>query len=182
MIFPAYSLFSTYWQPKAFVWFATHFHDLANILSERPGVSSLHLAVTLPDASTLCPLYKVASGVASTLRYGLTLAKLVPLPQEVLCRAEEVAQGLEQQEADRKRTSGAVAAQAKRRLVLELKENLEQARKSRMDGEVLRGWLRELQRGFVERMDAAAGGSHDDDWLNRGGTRDLDRSDLVLQT
>lgn len=30
---------------KALVWFATHFKDLATIMSERAGVQNLHLAV-----------------------------------------------------------------------------------------------------------------------------------------
>lgn len=32
---------------KALVWFATHFKDLAKIMSERAGVQNLHLAVNV---------------------------------------------------------------------------------------------------------------------------------------
>ena len=115
---------------------------------------SLHLAVESPNPATLRPLYRVASGTSSTPHYGLTLARIVPLPLEVLSRAEQVARGLEHREANQKRMSDAVLAQRRRRLILGLRENLEQARMGQMEGDALSGWLRELQKDFVERMDA----------------------------
>ena len=35
-------------ESHAFVWFATHFRDLARIMAERSGVVNLHLAVQFP--------------------------------------------------------------------------------------------------------------------------------------
>lgn len=137
---------------RALVWFATHFVDLAKILAERAGVVSLHLAVDMPDATTMNMLYKIAAGAVEEEHYGLALAKVLPLPREVLEHAEHVAGVLQERVAKRKKTSLGVLVQRRRRLVLGLKEHLVQAQRSGMQGEGLRTWLRGLQRQFVERM------------------------------
>lgn len=93
---------------QSFVFFATHFHELAQTLSVYPGVvtcaaprsdladNSLHLQVTherAPDdegfASTF--QYKVVEGAVQRRHYGLELASLASLPRDVLTTARTVA-------------------------------------------------------------------------------------------
>ena len=140
---------------RALVWFVTHFRELAHILSERAGVMNLHLSVDMggehgPDSMTM--LYKVSEGPVRQEHYGLKMARIIPLPPRVYEVAEQVAQTLEDKAKRKKRLSPAVANERKRKLVLGLREHLQQARDGVMQGEVLAEWLRELQREFVNRM------------------------------
>ena len=142
---------------RAFVWFVTHFRDLATIMAERAGVVNLHLAVEVggeesPDNMNM--LYKIAEGSVQEHRYGLKLARVVPLPGQVFEIAEQVTEKLELQSQRKKKTSTAVIREKRRRLILNLKEHLTQAKDGVMDGPVLAEWLRELQREFVIRMTA----------------------------
>jgi DNA mismatch repair protein MSH4 len=142
---------------RALVWFVTHFRDLATIMGERAGVVNFHLAIDMggddgPDNMTM--LYKIAEGSVQEQHYGLKLARVVPLPPRVLEVAEQVAEKLDVQGKQKKKTSTAVQREKKRKLILNLKEQLMQARDGVMNGEVLAQWLKELQREFVIRMTA----------------------------
>lgn len=139
-------------QSRAFVWFATHFTDLAHIMAERNGVMNKHLAVDTRDADTLTMLYCLTDGVVAEQAYGLQLAKVLPLPPDLLEYATHVSGRLTAQAARRKKASLAVVRARRRKLVLTLKEQLVQAKNGAMNGAVLGSWLRELQREFVVRM------------------------------
>ena len=99
-------------------------------------------------------LYKVASGVVKESHYGLALARVVSLPPGLLDRATYVAEKLERQVQQRKRTAITVIKERRRKLILNLKEHLVQAQNGIMEGEVLAAWLQELQKEFVNRMTA----------------------------
>lgn len=138
---------------NSFVWFATHFHDLARILSERSGVINLHLAADIAaDASKMTMLYQIAEGPVPDRRYGLALAKLVDLPPTVLEVANAVSSRMELLAQRRNSDSRAVAIARKRRLLLSLREQLLIARDSTMDDQSLRAWLLKLQENFTVRM------------------------------
>ncbi|KAK8244011.1 DNA mismatch repair protein MutS [Phyllosticta capitalensis] len=139
---------------RALVWFATHFRDLANIMAERNGVVNLHLSVDMRDSDNMRMLYKVAEGPVQERNYGLALAKVVPLPEDVHETATDVATRLMQNLEEKKRTSTAVFRERRRKLILNLKEHLMQAQAGKMEGETLKGWLKELQREFIVRMSA----------------------------
>ena len=136
------------------VWFATHFRDLAHILSERPGVVSLHLSVDMKDPAKMIMLYKVANGCVKDENYGIALAKVVGLPQDVIEFAEEVSAKLKEIADSKKMSSKAIAVARRRKLILNLHEQLVQARDGNLDGEPLRVWLKKLQDEFVTRMAA----------------------------
>ena len=138
---------------KAFVWFVTHFTELAKILGERPGVATLHLATESHDPTMLRMLYKVAQGPETQSSYGLKLARTLPLPVSMLKRATEVSELLQQRKARDRAGSKAVLMQKRRRIVLELREHLIQARDGKLEGDALRAWLKQLQKEFVKRMD-----------------------------
>ncbi|KAL9096094.1 MAG: hypothetical protein Q9165_001617 [Trypethelium subeluteriae] len=137
---------------RAMVWFATHFRDLARILEERAGVINLHLQAEMTQENEMSMLYKLAQGAVQEQHYGVKMAKLMPLPPDVIGYAEIVATRLQEQINKRKRTSTAVLRERRRKLILNLKEHLLQAQSGHMEGEVLTSWLRELQREFVIRM------------------------------
>jgi len=142
---------------RAFVWFATHFRELATIMAERSGIVSLHLKVDFSDnenGNAMNFLYRVAEGAVFEQHYGLSLAKVVPLPQRVIDVAERVTQKLEGDAQRVKKASPAIIRERRRKLLLTLKEHLVQARQGRMEGEVLASWLKQLQTEFIKRMTA----------------------------
>lgn len=138
----------------AHVWFATHFRDLARILAERNGVVSLHLSVDFKDPTKMIMLYKVASGYVKDEHYGIALAKAMGLPQDIIETAEEVSAKLTETAERKKMSSNAIAVARRRRLILNLQEQLIHARDGKLRGEPLRVWLKKLQDEFVTRMAA----------------------------
>jgi DNA mismatch repair protein MSH4 len=142
-------------ESKALVWFATHFQDLVSILQARPGVMSLHMSVSMaPDASSMTMHYRLAEGAVKNCHYGLAFARVFPFPRSMIKKAELVSKVLQERVHARKKTSSIVITQRKRKLLLGLKEHLEQARDGCLEGEALRSWLMRLQEEFVNRMTA----------------------------
>lgn len=142
-------------ESHALVWFATHFRDLARIMAERSGVINLHLAVDLsPQGSKMTMLYRVEEGHVQDRFYGLALAKLVSLPQQVLDVAQRVSEDLNRIADHHRGDSRAIALARKRNLILRLREQLVLARNGTMQGDALRRWLKRLQDEFAVRMAA----------------------------
>ena len=139
-------------EARVFVWFATHFHDLAHILSERNGVTNLHLAADLSQYDRIEMSYRIASGAVKERHYGLKLAKLLPLPNDLLDRADHIAATLERQNKAKGNVSSALVTAKRRRLLLNLKEHLAQARGGTARDAELLVWLKQLQLEFVEAM------------------------------
>ncbi|GAB7334577.1 hypothetical protein MBLNU13_g06556t1 [Cladosporium sp. NU13] len=143
-------------ESRALVWFVTHFRDLPKILAERNGVVNLHLAVDNTEDEKMEMLYRVSSGAVQDEHYGLKLARVMPLPLDVIEHAELVSATLDQA-MQRKKTEGtslAIIVARRRRLLLNLKEHLGQAKDGSMDDEDLTQWLKDLQREFIVRMSA----------------------------
>jgi DNA mismatch repair protein MSH4 len=168
-------------ESRALVWFVTHFRDLAKILAERNGVVNLHLAVDNSEDDKMEMLYRVSSGAVQDEHYGLKLARVMPLPPDVIEHAELVSATLDQAMRKKKseRASLGIVVARKRRLLLNLKEHLTQAKNGSMDDEDLTQWLKDLQREFVVRMSALEeeeralrlnpdGGDDDDETTSQG--------------
>lgn len=83
---------------------------------------------------------------------GLSLARIVGLPRDVLEKATLVSEMLSGRLEKQKRKSRALHLSRRRNLVLKLKETLIQARDGNMDENVLRSWLAKVQDEFVTRM------------------------------
>ena len=138
---------------RALVWFSTHFRDLATIMTERSGVINLHLAVNISkESESITMQYKIAEGAVSENHYGLSLAQVVPLPSFVLAHAAQTAQTLETRLQRKNSPSDEIIRERRKRLLLNLKEHLEQAQESHMALDTLRKWLKDLQKEFVVRM------------------------------
>jgi DNA mismatch repair protein MSH4 len=140
-------------QTRAFVWFATHFREIPQILAGKSGVVSLRMEVQVNEQNTMKMLYKVAEGSVQALHYGLALAHSVGLPATLLDRAKEVAELLDKRREEKRKASRAHVVARRRALVLRLLETLAQARDGRMQGGVLKNWLQSVQADFVERME-----------------------------
>ncbi|KAF2222036.1 muts domain V-domain-containing protein [Elsinoe ampelina] len=136
---------------RALVWFATHFRDLAKIMSERAGVTSLHLAVD-STSDTVTMLYRLTDGVETEEHYGLKLAKVLPFPPTVIETAGRVSNALEERAKRNQKASLAVIHARRKRLILNLREQLKQAYQGKMNNTVLRDWLKALQEEFIVQM------------------------------
>ncbi|KAG0231804.1 MutS protein msh4 [Actinomortierella wolfii] len=77
-------------QARAFVFFATHFHELASTLTVYHNV----LRMEGNAQPTMVFKYRVTDGRAQEEHYGLTLAKMMRLPSDVLERASDVSKRL----------------------------------------------------------------------------------------
>jgi DNA mismatch repair protein MSH4 len=108
----------------------------------------------MEDPHSMTMLYKTTQGIVQEVHYGLTLARVVPLPPGIVEHATLVAQKVERHMLQRKKASGTVLREKRRKLVLNLKEHLIQAHTGVLEGEVLTAWLKELQNEFVRRMTA----------------------------
>jgi DNA mismatch repair protein MSH4 len=142
-------------ESRAYVWFVTHFRDLARILAERAGVVNMHLAVHISvNSSKMKMLYKIADGYEEEKFYGLALARVVDLPEDVIKTATRVSEALNRRNEARKSNAKVLSVARRRKLVLSLREHLIQAQDGSMEGEELRQWLKRLQDEFVVRMQA----------------------------
>lgn len=68
--------------------FATHYRELARLAEEVPGVVNLHAAAREWKGEVVF-LYRILPGVAER-SYGVHVAKLAQVPEEVLQEAERV--------------------------------------------------------------------------------------------
>ncbi|RDA88741.1 hypothetical protein CP532_4017 [Ophiocordyceps camponoti-leonardi (nom. inval.)] len=144
-------------ETRASVWFATHFADLARVLGQRAGVLKLHLAAETSETAGGLPhlkmLYKATAGtVDEQEHYGIHLARAVGLPSSFIERAEEVAKSLRRTREESRQSSESHRLVARRKLLLNLRGALVQARESGSE-EALPGYLRRLQEEFVHRME-----------------------------
>jgi len=108
---------------KARTLFATHYHELTKLATERQGVCNLNVAVREWNEQIIF-LRKIVSGGADR-SYGIQVARLAGLPKEILDRAKEILSHLEnpngvdeQPKARRKRSASAVAKSEKPQLDL----------------------------------------------------------------
>jgi len=81
-----------------FVLFATHYHELTEIALVKPSVVNATMAVKEVGGRVVF-LRKVVPGAADR-SYGIHVAELAGIPQEVTARAREVLENLEKQELD----------------------------------------------------------------------------------
>ncbi len=96
-----------YRKVKARTMFATHYHELAGLAREFPGIKNLATAVK-ERGDEIIFLHKVVEGSVDH-SYGLQVARLAGLPQSVLKRAGEILLSLEGSRQAERETAAAVA-------------------------------------------------------------------------
>jgi len=84
--------------------FATHYHELTHLEGALPGVANHNVAVQEWKGQVVF-LHKIVPGSADK-SYGIHVAKLAGVPQQVNARAAEILAGLESQSAKRKAERG----------------------------------------------------------------------------
>ncbi|RUS27664.1 hypothetical protein BC938DRAFT_482923 [Jimgerdemannia flammicorona] len=112
---------------KAFIFFATHFHELTTRLASCPNVVSLHLQVEISkdeQDSKIRYLYTVKDGNTAEEHYGMKLAEMVGLPLEIVDRASAVAKQLEDSVTKIRQQSKSTKAILRRRALLTVSCNI----------------------------------------------------------
>ena len=79
---------------KAKTLFATHYHELAELENTLPGLKNYHVLVKESETGVTF-LYKISRGAASK-SFGLEVARLAGLKDEVLTRASQVLRAIEE--------------------------------------------------------------------------------------
>ncbi|KAF8315442.1 hypothetical protein DL93DRAFT_2166804 [Clavulina sp. PMI_390] len=124
---------------RAYCFFTTHFTDLAMILSRKPNVVNLHLAV------------QVLHHLDLNSNTGLELAKLADLSKDVMAEARRVAEQFDKLEVRKKLASKTTQAIARRKAILSLRTKLTQAYEySTLPNQDLAKYLAKLQKDVVE--------------------------------
>ena len=82
--------------------FATHYHELTVLEDEIKGVKNLNVDVA-EEGGTVVFLHKIVEGSASR-SYGIQVARLAGIPEDLLERAEDKLKELEEQGAQHKQT------------------------------------------------------------------------------
>lgn len=117
---------------KAFVFFATHFGELTTTLSRQPSVINLHLSVQRSRRSTtnfgMTFQYRIVDGAPEDDgHYGLELARLADLPDDVLAEGKRVADQLAALHARHEESSESNQIAVRRKALLRLRTQLIQA-------------------------------------------------------
>ncbi|KAL7751014.1 MutS protein msh4 [Sorochytrium milnesiophthora] len=142
-------------QTKAFVFFATHFHQLAEALAMYTNVVNLHLDVQVDTSQVDGPkmrfLYTVQDGRCVQENYGVMLASTLRFPRDVIDTAKEVSAKLTRQMQERQRQAEMSPDALKRRLAEQLVQRLQAIkRNATLPPEALLDFLQSLQAKFRE--------------------------------
>lgn len=90
-------LHSSQYRPKTL--FATHYHELNELAERLPRVRNFHIAAKEADGQVIF-LRKLMPG-GSAHSFGIHVAQLAGMPQEVIRTAEQTLKGLESQQTDK---------------------------------------------------------------------------------
>lgn len=114
---------------KAFTLFTTHFKELILTLSRQPTALILHLkAQNLKRPAGIKYHYRVMDGPPDEIGdYGLELARMADLPEDVFIEARRVSSILKMEEKDLHRTSQTTKVMNRRKALLHLRTQLSQA-------------------------------------------------------
>ncbi|KAG8891086.1 MutS protein msh4 [Tulasnella sp. 332] len=139
---------------KSFVFFATHYADLATTLSRYPYVVNLHLVVHKNAGASGFKLnfqYRLLDGFAQPVpHYGLEMGRLADLPSDMLIEARRVAESLAAMEEEGRQASKSTRIQVRRKAMLQLKTELTQALEhSALPPDALAAYLLSLQKRIV---------------------------------
>ncbi|KAG9298500.1 hypothetical protein G9A89_016497 [Geosiphon pyriformis] len=153
----------------AFVFFATHFHELTRSLIIFPNVVNLHLEVEIADGENhfaMKYMYRVKDGRNDDEHYGLKFGQLVGLPEDAIQKASEVSHKLKQLIDSNKEKSNSHKIRQRRKTLLQPITNksststsklthhlLQVKRSSNLDKDSIRRYLKMVQEEFVAKME-----------------------------
>jgi len=87
---------------KAYTLFATHYHEITQLADKHPGMKNLNTLVK-KEGDKVIFLHRIVDGAADQ-SYGIEVAKLAGLPDEIVSRAKEIYGTLEMVESGVART------------------------------------------------------------------------------
>ena len=82
---------------KAFTLFSTHYHELTALEGKLPGLYNISVGIH-EENEKVTFLYKIIEGAANK-SYGINVARLAHLPEDLLSRANQILETLEQNKA-----------------------------------------------------------------------------------
>ncbi|GAA5984307.1 hypothetical protein JCM10908_006137 [Rhodotorula pacifica] len=140
---------------KASCFFATHFKELSITLPARyPNVVPLHFETEIDPQQrdfSLTFRHRLRDGSTPQTHYGLELAKMVKLPNEVLERGRLVSMTLASLARDGQERAGRTKLTRRRKMLLELRTTLKELAESTLtDASKMRKMMRELQLQTVQ--------------------------------
>jgi len=154
----AHAIAETLIKSRCFVLFTTHFHELSLSLSRQPTVVNMYLSAqcTRPSGVTFGLVFdhRIMDGTMGDIgHYGLQLARLADLPDDVLSEAARVTELMEEEHSARKASSEAGRIAQRRKVLLRLRTQLTQAVEHSMlpDRELLEHFAR-IQRETVSAL------------------------------
>lgn len=115
----------------AMTMFSTHYHELTVLESQLQGVKNVHVDASEEDGN-LVFLHKVLPGPADK-SYGIHVAKLAGLPDDVLVRADSILSNLESNNGAEIKVSDDVVAEPKAEVVVKPQQTKEKAQKKKVD-------------------------------------------------
>ncbi|NBK96641.1 MAG: DNA mismatch repair protein MutS [Erysipelotrichia bacterium] len=83
---------------KAKTLFSTHYHELTTLEERYTGIKNLHVEVEEQDDNVTF-LYRIKEGKADK-SYGINVARLAKLPENVLARAQQILNHIQKEELD----------------------------------------------------------------------------------
>lgn len=137
---------------EAIVLFATHFHQLTDLLHDRISVGIVHLAVQHDEVrNAMMMSFKLAQGMQQIHQYGIKIASTTSLPDSITRRALETSSRLREDISAKNRQSQAGILAARRKGLLELVEILSQIheRRDQLDDVAIRSWLESMSNRFL---------------------------------
>lgn len=146
---------------KCFVFFASHFHELVTTLSRQPSVVNLHLAVQRSRRSEtsfgLTFQYRIVNGVATNMEhYGLDLARLADLPEDVMVESIKISEELSRLNNEKDESSRSAQVAARRRALLKLRTTLRQlVEHSKLPDQDLLAYIERVQLDVVKAFRTA---------------------------
>ncbi|MBO4360176.1 MAG: DNA mismatch repair protein MutS, partial [Eubacteriaceae bacterium] len=92
--------------------FATHYHELTQLADTMEGVVNLHIDIAETDSGVVF-LHRIKPGAASR-SYGIEVARLAGLPEDVIERSEQILSELEAGEGTAKKSASRKTASSKK--------------------------------------------------------------------
>ncbi len=132
---------------KARTLFATHYHELTELEGKVDGVVNYHMEVKETPEGGIEFLYTLKRG-ASNKSFGVTVAKMAGLPEEVVKRAEEILKALEGEREKEMATAEGVKEKESPKEV----EKIEQITPQVVEKEVVPKWVEEVKK-LLEEID-----------------------------
>ncbi|KAI8580090.1 hypothetical protein K450DRAFT_280310 [Umbelopsis ramanniana AG] len=142
---------------KAFVYFATHLHELTYTLDVYPNVVKLQLMVDLNTDDNQCSMrfhYLVQDGRANPVSYGLQAAQMLGLPDEIVQRAYTIANELQRLADQRKQMSSAGKLQRQQNLTVEVVEKLRLLPFTTMSDEMLHDSIENIKNDYLSQVES----------------------------